>query len=76
MTQNAALAAILTATRTDALFLDSGASIDWSQDTTNDSGEAAISFDVTDTDGNAVAVDMTREELTELVHRLAARLLA
>lgn len=60
------LTAILTATRSDALYLDDGSYLDWS------SG----GLEVGDAQGRTVQLDMGRVELEQLLHRLAATLLA
>jgi hypothetical protein len=67
-----ALAAILAATRDDAaLYLDNGAYLDWS-----DSRGDTISLEVGNLDSDAVQIELTRAEAEQLVHRLAATLLA
>jgi len=65
------LTAILTATRTDALHLDDGAYLDWSTRTTD-----GVELEVADADGQAVTLTLDRPALADLVHRLAATLLA
>ena len=63
----AQLLATLTATREDALHLDDGSYIDWSDPDVLEVGDA---------DGNAVQVPFTFTDLKNLVHKLAATALA
>lgn len=63
----AELTAILTATREDALHLDDGSYIDWSDPDVLEVGDA---------EGNAVQVPFTFADLKNLVHKLAATVLA
>jgi len=68
-----ALTAILNATRDEkALYLSDGSYIDW----TSQPSDGTRSFEVGDTIGQAVIVNLSRADMEALVHRLAATLLA
>lgn len=59
------LTAILTATRPDAVHLDDGSYLDWSDPDTLEVGDA---------DGNAVQIPFTFQDMKNLVHAMAASL--
>lgn len=65
------LTAILTTTRTDALQLADGSYLDWSVQ----AGDGR-QLEVGVPGGPALQLDLTADDLRDLVHRLAATLLA
>jgi hypothetical protein len=60
------LTAILTETRADAVQLEDGSYLDWSTG----------ALEVGDTAGNTVELTITRDDMKNLVHAMAASLLA